>query len=79
MKVPATLTQVMVEGDNGPVEGVCVECRRCGHTVSAFGRSSRSVGTELVLRCAKEGDDMSVALATSIDAGGLVAPSRGRR
>lgn len=43
MRVAATLTHVDVEGDDGPVPGVCLTCTRCGHQVSAFGRNSRSV------------------------------------
>jgi hypothetical protein len=42
-KIECEVTTTTVEGDHGPVEGVCVTCGECGHEVEVAGTSDRSV------------------------------------
>jgi hypothetical protein len=49
MKIPCEVEEIELEGDYGPVPGVCVTCTRCDHQVEAFGASARSVRYCLVV------------------------------
>lgn len=42
-RVTATVSQVELDGDYATVEGVQVECDKCGHVEEAFGRSESSI------------------------------------
>lgn len=48
MRVSCAVDEVELEGDYGPVGGVCVKCSRCDHEVDVFGTSSASVRRGLV-------------------------------
>lgn len=43
MKVEAFVTKINLPGDHKEIEGIEVECSRCGHTVQAYGTSPKSV------------------------------------
>jgi hypothetical protein len=44
MKVPVEVEETFLENDEGiEVEGVCVMCTRCDHSVEVFGRSEKSI------------------------------------
>lgn len=42
-KVECIIEQVELDGDYGPVPGICATCTRCDHKTESFGTSSRSV------------------------------------
>lgn len=42
MLVSVDIDQVDVEGDYSSVDGLCVRCSRCGHSVEVFGTGSAS-------------------------------------
>lgn len=42
-RVATTTSHVDIDGDYGTVEGVHVECSRCGHVEEAFGTSESSI------------------------------------
>jgi hypothetical protein len=48
MSVACEAEEVELEGDFGPVGGVCARCRRCGHETESFGTSEASVRRCLV-------------------------------
>lgn len=37
-----TATEICHDEDSVPQPGLCVECGRCGHTVTVYGESDRS-------------------------------------
>ena len=41
-RIETTIDEVEVEGDYGPVPGLTVTCKACGHTVEVFGTSEAS-------------------------------------
>lgn len=43
MKVNVEVQEIELDGDYGPVDGVCVTCTRCGHQAEVFGTSVQSV------------------------------------
>ena len=50
MRVKCTVSDETIENDDGiEVEGVVVECSRCGHTTESFGTSETSVRRCLAL------------------------------
>lgn len=42
MKVAVDISECELEGDYGPVDGLCITCERCGHEVEVFGTSDAS-------------------------------------
>lgn len=43
MKISATVTEVTLEGDySNEIQGIELECSRCGHSVEVFGTSDAS-------------------------------------
>jgi hypothetical protein len=49
MKVECDIEEVELEGDYGPVDGVCATCSRCDHQTESFGTSDASTRRCLVL------------------------------
>lgn len=49
MQVTATIDEVELEGDYGPIDGVEAACTRCGHVTESFGTSEASIRRCLVL------------------------------
>jgi hypothetical protein len=49
MRVECEVEEAELEGDYGPVDGLCVRCGRCDHEVEVFGTSGRSVRRALVM------------------------------
>lgn len=49
MRVLCEVGQIEMEGDYATVEGVCVRCSRCEHSVEVFGTSDRSIRRGLVM------------------------------
>jgi hypothetical protein len=49
VKVECDIEEVELEGDYGPVDGVCATCSRCDHQTESFGTSEASVRRCLVL------------------------------
>ena len=43
MRVVCNVELVELDGDYTTVEGVCVTCGRCGHSVEVFGTGDRSI------------------------------------
>lgn len=49
MKVYCTVSEIDLEGDNGSVASVSVECGRCGHETEAYGTSDESIRRCMVM------------------------------
>jgi hypothetical protein len=49
MKVKADVSQIELEGEHGPVDGVEVQCSRCNHSTQSFGTGGDSIRRCLVL------------------------------
>jgi len=42
MRVPCSIAEAPLKGENGDVKGIIVTCNKCGHTTQCFGTSDRS-------------------------------------
>jgi hypothetical protein len=49
MKVECEVMAVELQGDHAPVDGVCVTCGRCNHSVEVFGTGDKSVKRGMVM------------------------------
>ena len=49
MRVKCESDEVELEGDYGPVAGLCVRCGRCDHEVEVYGTSGRSLRRALIM------------------------------
>jgi hypothetical protein len=49
MRVECDVEETEIDGDRGPVDGVCVTCSRCDHEVTAFGTTAKSVRRCMVM------------------------------
>lgn len=49
MKVEVEISHTDVEGDYGPMDGLCLVCQRCGHHVEVRGTSGASASYGAVL------------------------------
>lgn len=48
-KVECIIEAVELEGDHGPVSGICATCTKCDHKTESFGTSPKSVRRCLML------------------------------
>jgi hypothetical protein len=49
VRVLADVEQTEMEGEYGPVDGMCATCRRCGYQTESFGTSEGSINRCLAL------------------------------
>lgn len=49
MKIECYIEEVELDGDYGPVNGVCATCSRCDHQTESFGTSESSIRRCLAL------------------------------
>jgi hypothetical protein len=65
MRITADVAEIELEGDYGnTIEGLCVTCSRCGHSVEVFGTSDASARRGAVMlreECPEGGNNFYVA------------------
>ncbi len=49
MRVNVDIHQTNLDGNYGPVEGLCLVCERCGHKVEVFGTTGASADRGAVM------------------------------
>ncbi len=50
MRVSCSIEEISLETESGQeVDGVCVQCGRCGHEVESYGTSDKSVRRSLAV------------------------------
>ena len=41
--VKLIIEHAMIESDEGPISGLCIECSKCEHVVEVYGREHKSI------------------------------------
>jgi hypothetical protein len=63
MLITATVSEVELDGDYGPIESVAATCSRCGHCTESYGTQERSIKRCLALlreECPRNENDFYV-------------------
>jgi len=64
MRIKCDVEETEMEGDYATIDGICVTCGECEHSVEVFGTSPRSVRRALVMlreECPEGGNNFYVA------------------